>query len=123
RLEDLARSPRDWQERTERFRAEARREVEWFRGRDAGGGPEGYRATFDGPARAIRSALALTTGAVRFGVGVRVGLHTGECLLAGGRPAGLAVDISDAVARRAPVGSVFVSRTVRDLVAGSGLRF
>lgn len=123
RFEDLTASSGDRLERTDRYRAHARREVEWFRGRHAESVPGGCRATFDGPARAIRCALVLAAAGGELGMGVRVGLHTGECVLVDDRPTGLAVEIADEVARRAPAGAVFVSRTVCDLVAGSGLAF
>ena len=122
-LEDLQPASRDLSDRVARYREHIRREIAWFRGQDAAGSPSSLRAVFDGPARAIRCALAISQASGRFGLGLRLGLHTGECALTGGQPGGLAVEIADEVARRAPLGAVYVSRTVRDLVAGSGLAF
>jgi class 3 adenylate cyclase len=78
---------------------------------------------FDGPARGIRCAKALAVDARRKNVPLRLGLHTGECDMVGGTPRGLVVAISGRVARLARGGEVLVTRTVVDLVAGSGLRF
>jgi class 3 adenylate cyclase len=78
---------------------------------------------FDGPARGIRCATALAVEARRTKVPLRLGLHTGECDVIGGTPRGLVVDISGRVARLARRSEVLVTRTVVDLVAGSGLRF
>ena len=80
-------------------------------------------AVFDGPARGVRCAEALRDAVVEFGVEIRAGLHTGECELRGDDIGGLAVHIGARVAGLAGPGEVLVSRTVRDLVAGSGLRF
>jgi class 3 adenylate cyclase len=80
-------------------------------------------ATFDGPARAIRCAIALTQRAARLGLKVRAGLHTGECDMVGGKIGGLTVQLGGAVAQRASIGEVLVSHTVKDLVAGSGIVF
>ena len=106
-----------------RFDEYCAREIERFGGRKIGG-LAGPLATFDGPARAIRCACALVRAAEREGLRLAAGLHTGECdRLEGARVAGLAVDIATQVSLRAAPGEVVVSRTVRDLVAGSGLRF
>jgi pimeloyl-ACP methyl ester carboxylesterase/DNA-binding winged helix-turn-helix (wHTH) protein len=105
------------------FDAHVRREIEWFRGRAFATGQDGYTAAFDGPARAIRCAASIAASAARFGRRVRVGLHTGECGVDGPRFIGPAVDAARALSATAAHGEVLVSRTVKDLVAGSGLTF
>jgi class 3 adenylate cyclase len=80
-------------------------------------------ASFDGPARAIRCADAIVASAAEQGVQVRAGLHTGECEREGGKLAGIAVHIGARIAALAEPGEVLVSRTVKDLVAGSDLQF
>ena len=107
-----------------RLRAHVRKEIEWFRGREVDVEGAGALATFDGPARAIRAACAIREYASRLGVEARAGLHTGECdLIEDGRVGGLAVEIGRAVRDSAAPGEVLVTSTVRDLVAGSGIRF
>ncbi len=107
----------------ERYYAHARKEIEWFRGGVFAASPAGFTSTFDGPARAIRCASALSAAAPRFEVGVSIGLHTGECDIRNDAITGVAVDTAAQVAAHAAPGEVLVSRTVKDLVAGSGLRF
>ena len=94
-----------------------------FNGREMNTTGDGFLAIFDGPARAVRCAQNICADAERVGVSVRVGLHTGECELRGEDISGLAVHIASRITDLAPSGGVLVSRTVRDLVAGSGLRF
>ncbi len=84
---------------------------------------DGFLATFDGPARAIRCAHAIVAGAARIGIQVRAGIHAGETERLGADVGGIAVHIGARVAAQAAPGEVLVSRTVRDLVAGSGLTF
>lgn len=84
---------------------------------------DGFLAAFDGPARAIRCALAIGQAARRLGLEVRAGLHTGECEVRGHDPAGIAVHIGARVAALAGPGEVLATSTVRDLVAGSGIEF
>jgi class 3 adenylate cyclase len=84
---------------------------------------DGFVAAFDGPARAIRCARAIAEATGKLGVQLRVGLHTGECEVRGDDLGGLAVHIAARVAAIADAGEVFVSRTVTDLVAGSGIEF
>jgi pimeloyl-ACP methyl ester carboxylesterase/DNA-binding winged helix-turn-helix (wHTH) protein len=105
------------------FDQHARREIEWFRGRAIEADGTVVTAAFDGPARAIRCAASMAASAARFGRTVRVGLHTGECDLQDGRLSGAAVDITRALGALAAPGEVLVSRTVKDLVAGSGQSF
>ena len=98
-------------------------ELSRFRGRLIDTSGDGLFATFDGPARAIRCACAIVAGVKSLGLEVRAGLHTGECELIGDKVAGPAVQMSARVAARAVPGEILVSRTVKDLVAGSGIEF
>jgi len=100
-----------------------RRELERHRGREVRTVGDGFLATFDGPARAIRCACAIRDGVRLLGMEIRAGLHTGECELMGDDVGGIAVHIGARVAAKAGPGEVVVSSTVKDLVAGSGLRF
>jgi class 3 adenylate cyclase len=84
---------------------------------------DGFFARFDGPARAIRCAKAISAAVGELGIEVRAGLHTGECEVADGKVAGIAVSIGARVAAKASPREVLVSGTVRDLVAGSGIEF
>jgi len=100
-----------------------RRELERYRGREIGMTGDGFLATFDGTARAVRCAGAVAQTVLRLGVEVRAGLHTGEVEYVGENVAGIAVHTAARVAALAGPGEVLVSSTVKDLVAGSGLRF
>jgi len=113
----------DWRELLERHRAVVEGEITKFRGRVVGWEGDGLLATFDGPARAIKAASALIEAVAALGISVRAGLHTGEVEMVGDDIAGLAVHIGARVAGLAGPGEVLVSRTVRDLVAGSGIQF
>jgi class 3 adenylate cyclase len=84
---------------------------------------DGYLATFDGPTQAIRCAEALQTDAETLGIEIRVGIHTGECELLDNDIAGIAVHIAARICGQAGAGEILVSRTVRDLVVGSGTGF
>ena len=99
------------------------REVERFRGRRVKTTGDGMLAVFDGPVRGVRCAEAVRDAVAELGVEIRAGLHVGECELRGEDVGGLAVHIGARVAGLARPGEILVSRTVRDLVAGSGLRF
>jgi pimeloyl-ACP methyl ester carboxylesterase/DNA-binding winged helix-turn-helix (wHTH) protein len=105
------------------FERHVRQEVEWYRGRLLELSSGGVQAAFDGPARAIRCAVALAAAGPRFDRPMQVGLHTGECEVDGARMRGPALDLSARLSQMAALGDVLVSRTVRDLVAGSGLAF
>lgn len=94
-----------------------------FRGRAIRSTGDGFLATFDGPARAIRCASALSDEAQRMGIEIRVGLHTGEIELIGEDIGGIAVHIAARVLGKAGDNEICVSRTVKDLVAGSGFEF
>jgi hypothetical protein len=106
-----------------RLHAHIAKEIEWFRGREIDMVEDRLLAIFDGPARAIRCATALTEYTSRLGVETRTGLHTGECELIDSKVAGVAVQMGVCVALEAAVGEVLVSSTVKDLVAGSGIQF
>ena len=113
----------NWEELLRRLRAHIAKEIEWFRGREVDMVGDRPLAIFDGPARAIRCALAITEYASRLGVETRAGLHTGECEIVDGKVAGQAAEIGECVANEAEAGEVLVSGTVKDLVAGSGIKF
>jgi class 3 adenylate cyclase len=100
-----------------------RSQLERFRGREVNTTGDGFVATFDGPARAVRCALALLAALRGLGIEIRAGLHTGEVELRGEDIGGIAVHIAQRVQSNARPGEVLVSRTVTDLVAGSGLNF
>jgi class 3 adenylate cyclase len=101
----------------------ARRELALFRGKEIEMTNSHLFATFDGPARAIRCALAIVDAAARLGMRVRAGLHTGECDVTGKTIGGLTVQLGESVAGFASFGEVLISHTVKDLVAGSGIEF
>jgi pimeloyl-ACP methyl ester carboxylesterase/DNA-binding winged helix-turn-helix (wHTH) protein len=113
----------NWEELLRRLRAHIAKEIEWFRGREIDIVGDRPLAIFDGPARAVRCALAIAEYASRLGVETRAGLHTGEVELVDGKLAGVAVEIGVCVANEANAGEVLVSSTVKDLVAGSGIQF
>jgi class 3 adenylate cyclase len=114
---------RKWREILDRIDVIARRELDQGRGRFVKDMGDGFFATFDGPARAVRCAVSVVDAAKEMDVTLRVGLHTGEVELAGDDVRGIAVHIGARVAALAAAGEVLVSRTVTDLVAGSGLAF
>ncbi len=112
-----------WDDLLRRLHSHIRKEIEWFRGREIDMVGDRPLAIFDGPARAIRCASAITEYASRLGVEMRSGLHTGECELIDGKVSGAAAEIAVCVADETKAGEVLVSRTVKDLVAGSGIEF
>ncbi|MEK6283310.1 MAG: alpha/beta fold hydrolase [Acidobacteriota bacterium] len=114
---------RHWEGLINRLRVHVRQEIEWFRGRDIDMIGNRPLAIFDGPARAIRCASAISKYASRLGVSMRAGLHTGECDMVDGKVGGIAAEIGAQVANKAAPDEVLVSSTVKDLVAGSGIRF
>jgi pimeloyl-ACP methyl ester carboxylesterase len=105
------------------FEAQARAEIDRHRGRLLAFNPMQMQAAFDGPARAIRCAATMVAAGTRADRAVRAGLHTGECELVAGEMRGVAVDLSSDLAGMARSGEVLVSRTLVDLVSGSGLEF
>ena len=112
-----------WTRLLNAYRMLVRQELVRFRGREVDMAGDGLLATFDGPARGIRCATAIR-GAVRsLGVDIRAGLHTGEVEQRGDGIAGIAVHVGQRVQAEADPGEILVSRTVVDLVAGSGIRF
>ena len=112
-----------WVELVARHHRTVRRVLAQRGGREVDTAGDGFFATFDGPARAIRCAEAIISAVKRLGLEVRAGLHTGEVEVLGGKVAGIAVNIGARVVAQAGAGEVLVSGTVRDLVAGSGLQF
>jgi class 3 adenylate cyclase len=112
-----------WKELLEKHDDFVRDELRRFRGREVDTAGDGFLATFDGPARGIRCAFAIRDSIARLGLEVRSGLHTGEVELSGARVRGIAVHIGARVAGLASPGEVLVTRTVKDLVAGSGIEF
>jgi class 3 adenylate cyclase len=114
---------RRWRDVLAGYYGMARRELGRFRGREVDTAGDGFFAAFDGPARAVRCAEAISAGVRSLGIEVRAGLHTGECEMIGDKVGGIAVHIGARVASLARPGEVLVSNTVKDLVAGSGLTF
>lgn len=114
---------RGWRSLLERHNVVIRREIERFRGTERSTAGDGFLATFDGPARGVRAARAITTAVKALGLEVRTGVHTGEVELVGTDIAGIGVHIGARIGALAGPGQVFVSRTVRDLVVGSELKF
>ena len=114
---------RAWAELIERHHALVRRELARHRGTEVDTAGDGFFATFDGPARAIHCAEAVLEGARELGLELRAGVHTGECELAAGKVAGIAVVIGARISALAGPGEVLASSTVKDLVAGSDIAF
>jgi class 3 adenylate cyclase len=112
-----------WKDLLEKHDDLVRHELLRFRGREIESAGDGFLITFDGPARAIQCGQAFTEGVRSLGIEVRAGLHTGEIELAGDRIRGIAVHIGARVAALAGPSEVLVTRTVKDLVAGSGIAF
>lgn len=114
---------RAWRKLLDSHDALVRTQLARFRGREIKTLGDGFLATFDGPARAIRCAIELTTALRRLGLEVRAGLHTGEVEVRGGDIGGIAVNTGARIAALAGAGEVLASSTVKDLVAGSGIAF
>jgi class 3 adenylate cyclase len=114
---------RGWRELLQRHHELVRGQLLRHRGVEVDTAGDGFLASFDGPARAIRCACAVTDSVPDLGLSIRAGLHTGECELIEGKVAGIAVHTGARVASQAQPGEVLVSSTVKDLVAGSGLAF
>jgi pimeloyl-ACP methyl ester carboxylesterase/DNA-binding CsgD family transcriptional regulator len=114
---------RRWVELMHDHRRAVEARLERFRGRAIGQGPDSTIASFDGPARALRCALAMREDAAHAGLRLRIGVHTGELEMRDGDPGGLALHLAVQIAAKARPGEVLASAIVRDLVAGSGLRF
>jgi pimeloyl-ACP methyl ester carboxylesterase/class 3 adenylate cyclase len=114
---------RRWRDLLDNHHAIIRRNLQRFRGREIDAAGDGFLATFDGPARGVRCACAIADDIRSLGIDVRAGLHTGECEIMDDKVGGIAVHIGARVAALAGPGEVLVSSTVKDLVAGTGLRF
>jgi class 3 adenylate cyclase len=114
---------RAWRRLLEQHHDLVRRQLARYRGKEVDTVGDGFFASFDGPARAIRCGCAIADTVHELALEVRVGLHTGECELVDGKVAGIAVHTGARVAANARPGEVLVSSTVKDLVAGSGLSF
>jgi class 3 adenylate cyclase len=112
-----------WKDLLDRHHSLVRQELARFRGKEIDTAGDGFFATFDGPARGVRCALAIRDAVRLLGIEIRAGLHTGECELMGEKVGGIAVHIGARVMGCSRAGEVLVSRTVKDLVAGSGLEF
>jgi pimeloyl-ACP methyl ester carboxylesterase len=112
---------RRWRELLEMHRQRVRHQLQRFHGREIDTTGDGFLVAFDGPARAIRCAKATVGQEQEQGLDIRVGIHTGECEVIGQDLAGVGVHIGARVVALAGPGDVFVSRTVRDLISGSGI--
>jgi class 3 adenylate cyclase/dienelactone hydrolase len=112
-----------WRDLLDNHHSTIRRTLSRFRGHEIKTTGDGVLATFDGPARGVRCACAIADEIRPLGIEVRAGLHTGECEMIGDDVGGIAVHIGARVTALAGAGEVLVSSTVKDLVAGSGLRF
>jgi serine/threonine protein kinase/class 3 adenylate cyclase len=117
------RGDRAWHELIERHHAFVRGAIVRWRGREMDTAGDGFLATFDGPARAIRCARTIIDGVRSMGIEIRAGLHTGECDITDDKLSGITVMIGSRIAALAAPSEVLVSQTVKDLVAGSGLVF
>jgi class 3 adenylate cyclase len=114
---------RGWRDLLQQHHELVRRELLRYRGVEVDTAGDGFFASFDGPARAIRCACAIADSVQDLGIAVRAGLHTGECEVVDGKVTGIAVHTGARVASQAQPSEVLVSSTVRDLVAGSGIEF
>jgi pimeloyl-ACP methyl ester carboxylesterase len=114
---------RRWRDVLQAHHAAVRAELGRFRGREIDTAGDGFLASFDGPARAVQAGCSIAESVRRLGIEIRAGVHTGECEVMGDKLGGIAVHIGARVAALAQGGEVLVSSTVKDLVAGSGLRF
>ena len=114
---------RGWKDLVERHHAIVRDALGRWRGLENDTAGDGFYATFDGPARAIRCAQEVAEQVRALGIEVRAGIHVGECEIVDGKHAGLTVSIGARVAAQAGASTVLVTQTVKDLVAGSGFTF
>jgi pimeloyl-ACP methyl ester carboxylesterase len=112
-----------WRELLHEHHSRVRGQLARFRGREIDTAGDGFFASFDGPARAIRCARAVRDAVAELGIEIRAGLHAGECELIDGKVGGVAVHIGARVAAEAAPNEILVSGTVKDLVAGSGIHF
>jgi class 3 adenylate cyclase len=112
-----------WRDLVQRHHGVIRAILTRFRGTEVDTAGDGFFATFDGPARAVGCGLAIVDAVRPLGIELRVGIHTGECEAINGKVGGLAVNIGARVCALAEPSHVFVSETVKDITAGSGLAF
>ena len=113
----------NWRDLVERHHDLVRRLLSRYRGTEIDTAGDGFFATFDGPARAIRCARAIQAEIAELGISARAGVHTGECEIIDGKPGGLGVVVGARISSVAPPGEVLASSTVKDLVAGSEIVF
>jgi class 3 adenylate cyclase/pimeloyl-ACP methyl ester carboxylesterase len=114
---------RAWKDVLNQHHALVREQLQRYRGREINTLGDGFVAAFDGPARAVRCGQAITEGVKKLGIHIRAGVHTGECQVMGEDLGGIAVHIGARIGALAAADEVLVSGTVKDLVAGSGIRF
>jgi class 3 adenylate cyclase len=112
-----------WRALVERHHHLVRGALARYRGNEMDTAGDGFFATFDGPARAVRCATAITRGVQELGIDIRAGIHTGEMQTIDGKAGGIAVTIGSRIMAKAGASEVLVSQTVKDLTAGSGLVF
>jgi class 3 adenylate cyclase len=112
-----------WSSLVERHHRSVRGALARYRGTEMDTAGDGFFATFDGPARAVRCALAIAQGVRELSIDVRAGVHTGEVQMIDGKAGGIAVTIGSRIMAKAGASEVLVSQTVKDLVAGSELVF
>ncbi len=112
-----------WSDLLEGHHKAVRRALEIFRGHEVKTTGDGFHATFDGPARSVQCAASIRESTRRLGLNVRIGIHTGECEVRGDSLEGVAIHMAARVSGMAAGGDILVSRTVKDLVAGSGIEF
>ena len=112
-----------WSDLLEDHHKRIRHELAVFRGHEVKTTGDGFHATFDGPGRAIQCAAVIRESTRQLGLNLRIGIHTGECEIRGESLEGLAIHLAARVSGMAAAGDIVVSRTVRDLVAGSGIEF
>ena len=112
-----------WHDLLDEHHATIRRQLVIYRGQEVRSTGDGFFITFDGPARAIQCAIAIRESIGQLGLSLRQGVHTGECEIRDDKLEGLAIHIAARVSAEAGNGQIFTSNTVRDLVAGSGIKF
>lgn len=114
---------RAWEKLLHEHNVKIRTAIDRYRGREVDTTGDGFFALFDGAAKAVHAAALMDPSLAELGVRVRVGIHTGEVELVGGKPRGVAVHAAARIAALALPGEVLISGTTRDLIDGSGLRF
>jgi pimeloyl-ACP methyl ester carboxylesterase len=114
---------RDWSDLLESHHKAVRMELDVFRGHEVKTTGDGFHATFDGPARAVQCANAIRQTTRQLGLSLRIGIHTGECEIRGDSLEGVAIHMAARVSGMAAGGDILVSRTIKYLVAGSGIEF